>query len=94
MKRLAAIKGKTWQEGDLWFSATDELPIASFGRTPEECTSRVMSALNAYMEACVKGNELLVMLQHYELIVEQEAEGYTFCLETPVGERADDLVLT
>ena len=88
----ATIKGKTWQEGDLWFSEADKLPIASFGKTPEEATSRAISALGAYLEACHKDKELYQVLKLHDLIEAQKSPEYSFWLETPVGAQKDDVV--
>ena len=92
--KIGAISGKTWQEGDLWFSMTDKLPIAGYGKTPEESMNRAMCALRAYLDASIKDNALSAMAKHYKLLVERESEGYNFSIETPIGERRGDLVLS
>ena len=93
--KKGAISGKTWQEDNWWFSTADKLPIAGFGKTSDEAMSRIMCSLRAYLEACAKDNELIAMMEHYDLIVEQESPpAYTFRFETPIEEReSDGLVL-
>lgn len=89
---MAKITGKSWNEGKLWLAEMDELPIASFGNTPNEVMSRLMVTLQAYIESCFKDKELGIVMKHYDLMVQQQAAEYTFCFETPVGERGSDLV--
>lgn len=91
-KMMGTIRGRMWKEGNWWFSEADKLPVAGFGKTPQDAMNRVSAALCAYLEACHKDNELDIVFQHYGLVEEQKTPDYAFCFETPLGERRVDLV--
>jgi hypothetical protein len=88
----ATINGKMWEKGNLWFAEAEKLPIAGFGKSPEEAISSASVAMYAYLKSCSEDKELGRMIQHYGIMLEEESPEYRFKFEAPVRGQESDLV--